>query len=339
MMRAERGMWLVMVLLGLGGAGLVVWLLMRHGAGDIAGAVAAARWWLAVAVGFHIVPLFLDVLGWRTLFPAGQRPRVGRLLAARWIGESVSGLLPVAQVGGDIVRIRLAALRDATMALAVATVLADMTISVATQIVFTLSGLALLLIVTGRNGLTEPVLATCLISAVLVVGFYAVQRVGMFRLMDWIVARSSALRGIMRKAKAWDQEVRAVYARRGAILACVGWTCGTWVTGAVEMWIALWAVGAPTGYAKAYILESMGQGIRSAMFLIPGALGVQEGCYLLVGTLLGIPPSAVLAAAMIRRVRELAFAVPGLIAWEYVEGRQLLNGRAAAANSGSLNAP
>ena len=40
----------------------------------------------------------------------------------------------------------------------------------------------------------------------------------------------------------------------------------------------------------------------------------------------------------IRRVRELAFAVPGLIAWEYIEGRQILNCRAVA-NSGSVKAP
>ncbi len=325
-MKASRNMWLVMVLLGLGGAILLITLLVQHGIADIAAAAAAARWGLVAVVVFHVVPMFLDVMGWRTLFPHQQRPPALRLFWMRWMGESVSALLPVAQVGGDIVRIRLAALRDASLPMSVATVLVDMTLSVVTQIIFLLSGLVLLLMLTGQSSLTWPVLISALIGFLLIGGFYAVQRLGMFRIMGWLINRltgSIVQHGLMQQAHAWDQDIRAVYARRGDVLICALWTLGTWATGAIEMWIAFQALGVPASYWQAYVLESMGQGIRSSMFLVPGALGVQESGYLAVGMLLGIPANTVLALAMIRRVRELAFAVPGLIAWQWLEGRLL----------------
>ena len=58
------------------------------------------------------------------------------------------------------------------------------------------------------------------------------------------------------------------------------------------------------------------------MFFVPGALGIQEGGYVVVGRLLGIPAEMGLALALIRRVRELAFGIPGLIAWQIIEGSQ-----------------
>ena len=45
---------------------------------------------------------------------------------------------------------------------------------------------------------------------------------------------------------------------------------------------------------NALILQSMVLTIRSAAFCVPGGLGVQEGGYLFVGNLLGIPGDAAL---------------------------------------------
>ena len=71
--------------------------------------------------------------------------------------------------------------------------------------------------------------------------------------------------------------------------------------------------------------------IRAAMFPIPGALGVQEGGYVIVGSLLGIPGDAALALSLIARARELALGIPGLIAWQVIEARRLWRARLAGA--------
>ena len=50
------------------------------------------------------------------------------------------------------------------------------------------------------------------------------------------------------------------------------------------MWIALKLIGHPISLTEAFILESIGQAIRSSAFMIPGAYGIQEGGYILLGT-------------------------------------------------------
>jgi glycosyltransferase 2 family protein len=72
---------------------------------------------------------------------------------------------------------------------------------------------------------------------------------------------------------------------------------------------------------EASLIESLVQGVRTAAFLIPGALGIQEGGFLIVGTLLFLPPEAALALALTRRVRELVFGIPGILAWQWFEIR------------------
>src|SRR5262249_54521287 len=117
------------------------------------------------------------------------------------------------------------------------------------------------------------------------------------------------------------------YGRRAAILESAAWTMATWLSMAVETWIALWALGLAASYSHAYILESVAQGIRSVFFLVPGALGFQEGGYLMVGRLLGIGAADALALSLIHRAREIVWGIPGLLAWQWVEGRRLWSPR------------
>jgi hypothetical protein len=59
-------------------------------------------------------------------------------------------------------------------------------------------------------------------------------------------------------------------------------------------------------------LESTTLAIREAAFLVPGA--VEEGGYIL----LGIPSEMALPVSLVRRVRELASGIPGLITWHLI---------------------
>ena len=111
------------------------------------------------------------------------------LLERRWIGESVSTLVPSAAVGGDVVRARLAAINGAPLSVAAGTVLVDLTLGVFTQAAFTLLGVVLLVGVTGQKNFVRPTLIGTLIGVVGVAGFYFVQRLGMFRFLASIVAR------------------------------------------------------------------------------------------------------------------------------------------------------
>jgi hypothetical protein len=57
----------------------------------------------------------------------------------------------------------------------------------------------------------------------------------------------------------------------------------------------------------------VGSAIRGAGFAIPGALGVQEGGYLLLAPFAGLSPNAGVALSLAKRSRELLLGIPGLM--------------------------
>ncbi len=189
-MRAPGKIQITVWLLGLAGAALFTVLLLHQGLPQVGAAFAAAGWAIAAVVAYHFaVPVFLDALAWWVLFPKSERLPLVKLLWMRWIGESVSTLVPSAAVGGDIVRARLAAINGASLPVAAGTVLVDITLGVFTQAAFTVLGLVLLVDVTGQKNFVRPTLVGTLVGVLGVAGFYFVQRLGMFRFLGLIVAR------------------------------------------------------------------------------------------------------------------------------------------------------
>jgi putative membrane protein len=313
---------LTLYLLALGGAALFTILLIKEGVQDVASAVASAGWGIAAILVFHFLPMGLDALTWWLVFPRGERPRFRTVYWMRWIGDSISNLAAAAELGGDLIRARLAVLQRYRISAAATSVVVNITLSVFTQTVFTLIGLSLLIAATGRSNLWGPAIAGAPLAIAAVAGFYTFQRVGMFRLCGNIISRCSKdpkWKVMLGKGGDIDQAVRTVYSDRRSILVCVFFEMISWFVDAVEVWIGLCALGVPGGFTQAVILEGVTQGVRSAMFFVPGALGIQEGGYVVVGRLLGIPEEIGLALALIRRVRELAFGVPGLITWQIIE--------------------
>jgi hypothetical protein len=65
-------------------------------------ALRAATRFAAVVIYHLAVPVFLDAIAWWVLFPNSDRLSLWQLFWMRWIGESVSTLVPSAAVGGDI---------------------------------------------------------------------------------------------------------------------------------------------------------------------------------------------------------------------------------------------
>ena len=333
-MKAPGKIQITVWLLGLAGAALFTGLLLHEGLPQVGAVFAAAGWAIAAVVAYHFaVPVFLDALAWWVLFPKSDRLPLRKLLWMRWIGESVSTLVPSAAVGGDIVRARLAAINGAPVPVAAGTVLVDLTLGVFTQALFTVLGLVLLIGVTGQRDFVRPTLVGTLIGVAGVAGFYFVQRRGMFRFLALFVTRlanSPEWQSLVQSGETLDRTIRTLYARRRAVMMCCVWTIISLVAGSGEIWIALYALNLQATLVNALILQSTVLTIRAAAFAVPGGLGVQEGGYLFVGNLLGIPGDAAFALSLIARVRELAIGIPGLISWQLIEARRLWRVRSAA---------
>ena len=67
------------------------------------------------------------------------------------------------------------------------------------------------------------------------------------------------------------------------------------------------------------MLESLGQAVRSLGFVLPGGLGAQESAIMAGGMMVGIAPDLALAVALIKRARDLAYGLSGLIAWSVLD--------------------
>ena len=313
-------------ILGFAGGALFIFLLIREGAAQVGLAIARAGWGLLAVTLFHLVQTLSDAAGWLVLIPKQNRVRLTSSFFLHWLGESINNLLPTGRVGGDVVVARVAAIWGMPLRIATAAMVVDITIGVITKVIFVVISVTLLVAATGRTDLTRPGLLAVLVGAFAVAGFYAVQRAGIFR---WIATMASRLvkspgwDSLVQGGEALDQTIRLLYTRRRGLVCCgLFWTL-SWLIASGEIWIALWALGLPSSFTTAVILESATLAIRGAAFLVPGAVGVQEGGYILLGNLLGIPSEMALALSLIRRVRELALGIPGLIAWHLIEANRL----------------
>jgi putative membrane protein len=299
--------------------GLIALILLNHPARLLDG-VAALRWWLIAIVAWHAVPLLIDGRAWQILFRA---PPLASLCAAIWIGEGVNGLFPIPHLG-EIARARIVR-RFGAAAEAGASVIVDLTLGITTELVFALIGVALLGTLPHWLGvvrLLAPVGALIAASALV---FFLLQRAGLFALAVRIAHRWSdrARRAFdIESAEALDAAVRHIYQRRGPLLRSGLWRLLGWIAGAGETWLVFRALGRPIGFGEAIVIESLGHAARTAAFVIPGGLGVQDGALLLLGAATGLGPDTGLVLALTKRLRELVLGIPALATGYLTESRQ-----------------
>jgi putative membrane protein len=304
------------------GLALFTALLVHEGVGEVLAALAVGGWALLGVALFHLGPMLADALGWRALLPATARPAARTMLFARWVGESVNGLLPAMQIGGNIAKARVLVRRGVPGVRSGASVVVDVTLVMMTQIAFTITGLVLLLVHVGGRTVAPTAAIGLVLSVLGLGGFVAAQRAGLFtrgaRLLSRFRgrARLDGLDGLVGDAAALDASVAALYAERRRLVVAGAWHLASWAIGVGEVWLALRLLGHPVDLLSATILESLGQAVRGAAFAVPAALGVQEGGFLLLGAALGIAPDTALALSLTKRVRELALGLPGLVAWQ-----------------------
>jgi putative membrane protein len=319
----------IVYLLGLAGVGLLIALLVHEGAGQVAAAIAHAGWGLLILIPYHLLQTLSDSAGWLILIPKENRIPMTRNFFIHWIGESINNLLPTARVGGDIVIARLAAMWGVPLRTATAAIIVDVTIGIVTKVIYIVMACILFVGTTGRTDLVRPSLVAVAAGALAVTGFYVVQRAGIFKwgaMLASRLAKSPAWDSLVQGGESLDQAIRLVYTRRYAIAGCSFFWVSSWLIACGEVWIALRVLGLRPSFATAVILESAALAIRGAAFLVPGAVGVQEGGYVLLGNLLGISGEIALALSLLRRARELALGIPGLIVWQLLEAGRLWRG-------------
>lgn len=308
-------------------AALIAWSDAR----SVGEAVAGAGWGVALVVLARIAAVAGAGLGWYSLFPAGLRPPLAVCALVRFVREAVNTLLPFAAVGGELIGARLLTFFGVRGATAGASVIVDVMVQAGTQFAFALIGLAVLVALGGDATMVRAVAVGLALAVPALLGFYLAQRRGGHRLVQALVTRLAGEGRVLGAVDTLFERLRAFYADRRSLAWGVLVHLAIWFVGVLEVWIALAFMGYPVTYAEALVIESLVQAVRSAAFAVPGALGVQEGGLIALCALFGVPAGTALALSLIKRVADLVVGVPGLLAWQALEGRRFLRRDSALA--------
>jgi putative membrane protein len=304
---------------------LFVGLLLSQDLPAILATLGHAGWGLLPVALFHLLPLALDAAAICVLIERDpSRSPLRDSLLARWIGESANSLMPAGQLGGPVLMARHLAQRGLPMEEAAAAITVSTTLQTFAQIAFALLGIVALgaqTSVFSPAALRTAALIASAFLAIQVGGFYLIQRRGLFSKLMKAVRRFSRKRDWSQwvaQAQAIDLAVQGTYRRNGAVSASFFLSLVGWIVGTGEVFLIARFLGTPVSWRDAFVLESLGQAIRGAGFAIPGALGVQEGGYLLLAPLAGLAPNAALALSLAKRARELLLGLPGLMYLRFV---------------------
>ena len=303
----------------------MILLIAREGAQAILSLLSRAGWVLFLLVPLHALPLLLDVLGWRALI-AG-RSRLTALFFIACIREAVNRLLPLGSVGGELVGIRLLAQQGFDGTMAAASVIVELAVTLATQYLFVVLGVVCLLRLTDAMRLSGGLLLGLCASLLLLALFIALLRNGaIFGRMERVAKRLLGLNtqasSVLFQGSCLDAAIRELFAAHGRLARTLLWQFAGLVVGCAETWLALRWLGHPVGFAAALALESLTQAARHLFFLVPAGLGVQEAGLIGVGHVLGIGTDVAIALSLAKRMREILFGLPALVAWQWVEGRR-----------------
>jgi putative membrane protein len=319
---------ILLVAAGLGLA-LAILIVANEGFAAVGTAFASIGWGVALIVLFRVIQLAGAGLGWWYLFPRGSGCPPQVCVLVRWLREAINALLPVAQVGGEIAGARIVTFFGITGGLAGASVLVDMLMQAGTQFLFVLLGLALLV----SAGVNETMLGWILIGVVVMAlaltAFFMLQRFGGVRMVERALLKLAdhpRWSSVARVANLHDH-LLIIYddLPRLAVAAVVHFA--VWLVGAAEIYVALHLMGYPVSYGEAIVIESLGQAVRTSAFLVPGAYGIQEGGFIALCALFGIPAPTALALSLVKRVPDFVLGLPGLLTWHALESRQILRRR------------
>ncbi len=310
---------------GVTGLALAAWLIHAYGLGRILDLLRHAGWLgIGAVTGFHLLQVLFSAAAWQVVAgPTEAQPRFRTYFLLRWIREGVNNLLPVAQVGGEFVTSRLLTLRGVPLTPAIAGNVADLTVEMLTQIAFTLLGLGILVNTVGGGGIAGTVTGGIVVAVLVAAGFVGAQWLGLASAIEKGLLRLGQKLGWsgMGQVKGLHEALTACYRAPRRLGLAAAWHSASWLLGGLEVWLALHFLGHDVGIGAALVIESLGQALKAAGFAVPGALGVQEGGYIVICQLFGLSPDVAIALSLMKRLREVVLGVPGLVVWQRLEAR------------------
>ena len=311
---------LTRVLLLCAGLALVLFLLARIGVRAAITEASRIGWMFALVVLLGALPHLLRTLSWRRLLRLGESgPGFPRMFAWWLAGEAISHLS--FSWSGEAYRVVVARqqipLGPGTAAMAL------------NRVVYTLASLLVAVVGVGwalvrlplpagleigiRRFLMGAVALLVVVLGVLLFRRLAGRREGRATARPPAVAAEGEWR-LRHTLRQLHQDWGKMSLRGpGDITYLVILNLLTALVGVAEVWVILYALGAPVSAADALFIEGFLKLLSGLAYFVPGNIGVAEGGIVLILGFLRVSAATGLALAMIRRARALAWVGIGCL--------------------------
>jgi uncharacterized membrane protein YbhN (UPF0104 family) len=284
--------WLSWVL----GLVLVLVLVRQVGPRAVLGAFTAVGprlLWLVIA---YAAATALMALPWTLLLPAPLRPSLGATMASRFAASGLNAILPFSGAGEVS---RLLWLPASARPEGAAALLVD-------RLAFGLSSVAMLC----AGALAAHSLPRVPRQLGLAVAGGAVLLVAVMLLAGLLLLRGRGLGVFARFApisKDIHAALRALANERGRFAAALVLHLGGRVLAALEIYVALRALGQDVGAAEVAVFAAVPLALALVGALVPGQIGLQEGAQAAVAAALGLGAPVGLTVVLLQRARQLLF--------------------------------
>jgi hypothetical protein len=306
------------------GLGLTAFALqIRHlGIGRLWNEVAAAGWILLPVILFYALAHVCDTQAWRVILK-GEPNRPGWIRLFRMVisGSALNFLTPVVNLGGEPFKI-------ATLASALGTGRATGAIVIRNVVralgllgfwfAATISGWFLLpatplihtLLLASAGGI---MLVTALLTRAHRHGGLAQWFDGLARL-PWVGPRLRRAEGLRPAIELLDRQITG-FARDhpGRLALAAGYEFLGRAFFVVEFCLIGWAIGIPVRYPAAFTIGGLETLVGNLLFFVPYEIGTRESATMLLFSQLGYPAEAGLFAALVSRLRDLAWILAGVV--------------------------
>lgn len=301
------------------GLALFAWYLSRADLPTVAQMLSRLGWLAPLTLLPYFCVYVIDCIGWRFCLPSTLPLSWPRLFAIRWSGEAVNNVLPSASVGGEAVKVYLLRQRGVPARIGTSSVVVGRSAQTTAQLLYILMAALVFLQLAGHHpGLRTGLLLILAGATAVLATLFWIQSRGLFgSLLGLARSLHLALPSLDRhraKIIEFDQAITGFYrTQRPRFFAAAGFYFGGWLLDTLEIYLVAWLLGMPISWPQALVVEAFTSVIKILGLWIPGTLGAQESGILLLGRLTGLPDTLSVAYALLRRAREIVFALVGFL--------------------------